>query len=179
MANTGLMSAIFQGSPSDIYIHWLILSLGIMVFASGMLVLFSCRAVTGMLNLYKTDNSAVSRFYRAYYKYHSTYWSVFWFALTLHLLTAFFHLGLPVNGVPYSFFQQGSFYTSIGNFVLLGVVLSSCRSVVNLFKVFLPKSPLEYPGYQKFYKYHSILWWLLGIFVASHIIFGVIHAVNT
>lgn len=171
--------SIFNGSPFDVYVHWLILSLGIGVLVSGVATVASCRGIAGFFHLIRTDNSAGFRFYRQFFKYHAVYWWAFWFILVLHLLVTVPHLLWPVAGEPYGGAHWGSFITSITNLVLVLAVFTSCRSFVTFVNVFTPKSILENKGYLRFYRYHNILWWLIGASVTTHVIFGLYHALKT
>jgi hypothetical protein len=173
-----LLGAIFQRTPFDVYIHWLILSFGIGLIISGAAVLGSCRNIAGFFHLIKTDNSWWSRFYRGFYKYHFVYWWAFTFLLVLHLLVTIEHLGLPKAGEPYYAVQVVSLVTSITNFGLVLALQTSCRSAVNFINVFSTKNIIHNSGYLRFYKLHSILWWVLGFSVIYHMIFGIYHAVN-
>jgi hypothetical protein len=170
---------IFQGSPFDIYIHWLILLLGIGVLISGVAVLTSCRSIAETFNLLKEDTSPGARFYRGFYKHHGIYWSIFWYVLILHLMVTIAHVKLPVDGEPFLLSHQVAFYTSISNLVLTLAVFSSCKSAAWVLNFFTNRSPLGNKGFKQFYKYHSYYWWLLALSVTVHIVSGVIHAVNT
>ncbi len=169
-----MLSVLFQGTGLDIYIHWLILVLGSLVFLSGTAVLTSCRSVAGIFKL--SDSSG---FYRSYYRLHHIFWIIFWYALGFHLLITIIHVGIPSPVEAYLVPHQVSFYSAITNLLLVFGILFSCRSFLNVLKFFLPKSPLSFKWYNKLYKYHYVLWWLLGISVSGHIVFGMIHAVNT
>ena len=51
------MYTLFEGSGLDVYIHWLILWLGILVLVSGAAVLFSCRSIAAAFNLLGSKGS--------------------------------------------------------------------------------------------------------------------------
>lgn len=170
---------IFRGTLFDIYIHWLILSLGISVLVSGVAVLTSCRSVAGYFYLLKVNTSGGTRFYRSFYKYHSIYWVIFWYALALHLLVAAIHVGLPSVVRPYFFAHQAVFFTALGNLAFMLAVLSSCRSFASILNFFTSGSPLTNNVYKRFYRFHSYFWWLLAVSLGGHVVFGLIHAINT
>ena len=169
------MSILFQGSPLDVYIHWMIFSLGIGILVFGIAVFTSCRSFSSILDLKLSKNTLWMRIYRVYSRYHSSYWNVFWIILTLHLLTTGLHLGLPMVGEPYFRAQQMTLFTAIGNLVFLLIILTSCRTVA----FFISKNPLANNTYKRLYKYHSYFWWFLLGSLGGHIMFGMIHSMHT
>jgi hypothetical protein len=171
------VSFLFQGSSLDIYIHWLIVLLGAGILVFGIAVLASCRSVAGAFNLLEANNSKGHLLYKRFYKYHHVYWMIFWVVLILHLMATITHVGLPTE--PYFYAHQAVFFSSIGNFIFLMVVLFSCRTTASLLNLSLHKSPLSNNVYKKFYGYHSYFWWLLAVSLGVHIVSGIIHAVNT
>jgi hypothetical protein len=170
---------IFHGSGTDIYIHWLILALGIGVLLSAMAVLTSCRSIAFAFNLLNQDNSLRTRIYRGFYRLHSTYWIAFGCFLALHLMVAITHLSLPEPGEPYHVAHEVVFWTATTNGVLLAGVLCSCRTIASAIEAVMSKSPLTNSAYNRFYRYHSYFWWPFGVSLGIHIIFGMIHALNT
>ena len=94
----------------------------------------------------------------------------------MHLMVTITHLGLPTE--PYLLAHQIAFGTAISNFVLMGVVFFSCRVFTGLLRFVIPSWK---PGrcFGRFFKTHSIFWWLLGSSITVHIVSGMIHAVNT
>jgi hypothetical protein len=169
---------IFQGSSLDIYVHWLILGLGIGILVSGTAVITTCRNVAGFLHLVQGDDSRKTRLYSAYFRFHSYYWVAFLLILALHLMVTIVHVGLPSPGEPYYLTHQVVFYTAIVNFLLVLVVFTSCRSFLSLVSLFTSRNPLS-GGYKRFYGFHSILWMMLAVSFITHIVAGIIHAVNT
>jgi hypothetical protein len=170
---------IFQGTPQDIYIHWLILALGIGILVSGIAVITTCRNVAGFFHLLKAGDSFKTWVYRAFFRYHSYYWVAFLLFLLLHLLATIFHVGWPYAGEPYHLAHLVVFYTSIVNFILALVVFCSCRSFLNLIGLFSSKNPLSGSFFKRFYNLHSILWVILAVSFIAHITAGLIHALNT
>jgi hypothetical protein len=169
------MNIFFHGSPLDVYIHWMIFSLGLGILVSGIAIFTSCRSFARILNLKVSKNTLGTRIYRAYSSYHSSYWYVFGIILVMHLFTTGLHLGLPVIGEPYFIAQQVTLFTSIGNLVFLLIILTSCRT----FAFFISNNPLTNNTYKRFYKYHSYFWVFLAMSVGGHIVFGMIHSMNT
>jgi hypothetical protein len=171
--------AIFQGTSQDIYIHWLILSLGIGILVSGIAVITTCRSVAGFFHLLQGKDSLKTRAYSAYSRFHTYYWVAFGFFLVLHLMVTIVHVGLPSAGEPYALAHQVVFYSAIINFLLVLVVFTSCKSFLSLVNLFTSRNPLSGSIFKRFYRFHSILWWLLAVSFIAHIVFGIIHAVNT
>jgi hypothetical protein len=173
------MNVLFQGSSLDVYTHWLILSLGIGVLVFGVAIFTSCRSFANISGLNNSRNTLIRRIYRAHSRFHSYYWAIFGFALILHMMVASVHLGLPATGEPYVFEQRVSFYTAIGNIVSMMVMFSSCRSFISAFSFFTSGNPFNNNVYKHFFKSHSYFWIPLAISIAGHIVFGMIHAINT
>jgi hypothetical protein len=171
--------AIFQGTPQDIYLHWLIVSLGLGILLSGIAVITTCRNFAGFFHLLQGKDSFKTRLYKAYFKFHSYYWVAFFLLLILHLLVTIPHLGLPSPGEPFKLAHWVAFYSSIANFVLVLAVFTSCRSFLGLYNLFTARTPLDGSFFKRFYNIHVILWVLLIASVVVHIIAGIIHTVNT
>jgi hypothetical protein len=170
---------LFQGSSLDVYIHWLILALGIGILLSILAVATSCRSFATLLNLSGGGGNTRVKLYGAFARYHSYYWAVLGWVLVLHLLVTTYHLGLPVAGEPYLLAHKVAIFSAIGNLAFVAAVFSSCRSFARLFGWIMPGGPLGNKKYRLFYKYHSYFWWFLGFSIGGHIIFGMIHSVNT
>ena len=77
------MNTLFQGSSLDIYVHWLILALGIGILLSGMAIFVSCRSVAGVLHLAGAPHTRGARAYQAFSRFHSYYWGAFWILKSL------------------------------------------------------------------------------------------------
>ena len=170
---------MFHGSSLDVYIHWLIFSLGLAVLLSAIAVLASCRSFAGLLKINITGNSRGMKFYRGLYKYHSVWWMAFWWILIMHLMVTMIHVGPPLANEPFHISHLIVFFTAIGNILLVTAVLSSCRTFSGMFGRLVSKKPRINKIYRSFYRYHSYAWWLLGAFIGVHIVSGLIHAMNT
>ena len=173
------MHSIFQGTPLDVYVHWLIVSLGIGILASAGAVLFSCRSVAAVFHLLSPATSWHDRLYRGFFRFHAYYWAVFGFILAFHLMVTTVHVGIPVPGEIVHLAHVIVFTTSITNIVLLLVVLTSCRTVNKLIVTFTSQNPLGSSIYSGFYRYHAVYWWLLALSLGGHIVSGMVHSVNT
>lgn len=173
------MFTIFNGTPQDIYIHWLILGLGIVILVSGVSVFLTCRSFTsGFLLKGKTDGF-IKKAYSIYLRYHSYYWTTFWLALILHLMVTITHTGLPFAGLPYLTAHWFSLVTAVINLLLVLMVFSTCKSFIMISRFFTNKNPLNSSYYKNYYGFHRYIWILLIISLCVHIVFGMIHAVNT
>jgi hypothetical protein len=170
---------IFQGSSLDIYVHWLILALGIGILVTGIAVITTCRSVAGFFHLINDKDSLGARAYRVYFRFHSYYWVAFGTFFISHLMVTVVHVGLPSAGEPYSLAHQLVFYTAITNFLLTLIVFTSCKSFLNLVGIFSSRNLLSANGFKKFYRFHSIFWWLLCVSFIVHISAGIVHAINT
>jgi hypothetical protein len=170
---------IFQGSSLDIYVHWLILALGIGILVFGIAVITTCRSVAGFFHLLNDKNTLGAKIYRTYFRFHSYYWVAFGTFLVFHLMVTIVHVGVPSAGEPFYLAHQLVFYTAITNFLLTAVVFTSCKSFLSLASLFSSKNPLSRGGFKKFYRYHSVFWWMLAASFIVHITAGIIHAINT
>jgi hypothetical protein len=170
---------LFQGTPQDIYIHWLILSLGVGILLSGIAVITTCRSIAGFFHLLQGKDTFKTRLYKAYFKFHSFYWVAFFLLLILHLLVTIPHIGIPSPGEAYALAHWVAFYSSIANFLLVLVVFASCRSFISLYNLFSSGSPLKGGFFKRFYNWHALIWVLLLASVIIHIVSGIVHAVNT
>jgi hypothetical protein len=170
---------IFQGSSLDIYVHWLILALGIGILVFGIAVITTCRSVAGFFHILQGKDSLGTKAYSVYFRFHSYYWVAFGFFLIFHLMVTIVHVGLPSVGEPYSLAHQLVFYTAITNFLFTMVVFTSCKSFLSLVGIFSSRNPLSTDGFKKFYRFHSVFWWLLTASFIVHISAGIIHAINT
>jgi hypothetical protein len=173
------LNTLFQGSSLDIYVHWLILALGIGILLSGVAIFVSCRSVAGVLHLAGAPHTRGARAYQAFSRFHSYYWGAFWIILLLHLMVTTTHIGLPVTGQPYYRAQQVTLYTAIANLVLMFILFLSCKSFTRLASIFSAKNLLDNLRYKRFFRLHALFWWLLVASMITHIVFGMIHAVNT
>ncbi len=172
------IAAIFQGTPLDIYVHWTILALGIGVLVFGIAVITTCRSVAGFFHLLQ-GKSWRTRAYSAYARYHTYYWVAFGLFLMLHLLVTIVHVGAPYAGEPYALEHQIVFYTAFTNSALTLLVFASCRSCLRLIGLFTTRDPFSSRFFKWYYRYHSLVWWLLAASFVVHIVAGIIHAVNT
>ena len=168
---------LFIGSPLDIYVHWLIFSLGIGVLLSGSAVLASCRSFANLFHLNSSKNSKGRNFYKKFFKYHSIYWIIFWLILVLHLMVTITHVGLPVE--PFFRAHQVVFITSLINLIFVLLILFSCRSFSRVLNFLTSKDITKNRGFKKFYRLHSYFWLILITSFVIHISFGLIHAINT
>lgn len=171
--------AIFEGTTIDIYIHWLILGLGIGILVFGTLVFTTCRSFTLRFLLNKSSNNLFGKLYSMVQRYHSYYWVFFWMLLILHLMVTVTHVGFPAQGVPYIGAHWSVFITATVNLLMTFVVFSTCKSFISLTRIFSDIDPLRNKMFQKYYRLHTWLWLLWLISICVHIGFGMYHAINT
>jgi hypothetical protein len=171
--------ALFHGSALDVYVHWLIMGLGIGVLVSAVAVLFSCRSFAGMLHLLSPGTSWRDRCYRGFFRYHAYYWAAFGLVLVLHLMVTVVHVGTPVSGEVVHLAHVVVYTTAITNVAMVLVVLTSCRTVNWIVSAVTGRSRLGTTLYRGFYRFHGVYWWLLVFSVGGHIVSGIIHAINT
>lgn len=171
--------SLFKGSIQDIYIHWLVLLLGIGIFLSLIAIFTTCRSFASFFKLFETKNSKLSRIYKTYFSFHSAYWIIFLILLTLHLMVTITHVRLPLIGEPFYFYHQFVFYSSITNLFLVFAIFFSCRTMVGMFNFIKSRSLLNNRRYKMFHKYHIYYWLILAISITGHIVSGIIHAINT
>jgi hypothetical protein len=149
------------------------------ILLSGIAVITTCRNIAGFFHLLQGKDSFKTRVYKVYFKLHSYYWVAFFLLLVLHLLVTIPHIGLPSPGEPYALSHRVAFYSSIANFILVLAVFTSCRSFLSLYNLFTAKTPMDGGFFKRFYNFHAVLWVLLMASVVTHIVSGIIHAVNT
>lgn len=70
----------------------LILILGIVNFATGFLLLFSCRVVPAFS---LTRSLMQHNWYKKLYRYHNYIWCVFWISVIVHVIFAIGFMGWP------------------------------------------------------------------------------------
>ena len=139
--------------------------------------MLSCRSFMDLFKLNKIGNPKVKNLYMQFYKYHSIYWMIFWLFLILHLMVTITHVGLPMD--PYIQAHRIVFITSIINLILVFLIFLSCRTFRGLFRFLPSDKAVENKVFKRFFKLHSYFWLLLIVSFGFHIIFGMIHAINT
>ena len=89
------------------------------------------------------------------------------------------HVGFPAAGEDFHQAHVLAFITSLTNIVLLLVVLTSCRTVNGLITLVFSRNPQDSALFRGFYRFHAVYWWLLGGSLVTHIVAGLVHAINT
>jgi hypothetical protein len=150
--------------------------MGFITLASFIAMGLTCRSFVAFTNRIGLGKLTSSRPYLTFYRYHSYYWWLFWFMLLLHLVTGLMHTEIPKAGDPDAAIHWAILIMAISVLITMGLVFSSCRTFVSMFKALKGRDPLE-GDYQKFYRLHSYLWAalllaLLGPLIASYIHIG-------
>lgn len=86
-----MLNAVIDQS---VYIHRLILALGIVNVLAILAVFFSCRSFVRMSNFFSGKDTLRNKLFNGFYKYHTYYWIIFWVSVFLHVITALAHTGL-------------------------------------------------------------------------------------
>jgi len=158
-----------------IYGERLAVALGFVTLATGLVTFVSCRSCLSFLSRLGLKNPMDMGWYHTFYRYHGYYLYIFLFALVLHLLTALMHTAIPTAGDPDAQIHLIILSFAFSSFVVVGIVLSSCRSLVALFNLFMEKGPLANKRYQMFYRYHSFYWLILALSATGHITAAYTH----
>jgi hypothetical protein len=168
---------VFQiaNSGAGLYGERLAVALGFVTLAFALATFASCRSCLSLLGRLHVKNPMETRPYRTFYKYHGYYWSIFLLTLILHLISAVMHTAIPTADDPDAQIHWVILGFAFGSLVSTGVVLSSCRSLVNLLNLFAEKGPLSNLRYQLFYQYHSYYWVLLILAIAGHVASAYLH----
>jgi hypothetical protein len=59
------------------------------------------------------------------------------------------------------------------------IIFTSCKSFTSLAALFSSGNILSNITYKRFFRWHALFWWLLGASIITHIVSGIIHAINT
>lgn len=162
-------------SGVGLYGERLAVALGFVTLASALVTFISCRSCLSFLGRFGMKNPMDMKWYRLFYRYHGYYWWVFLFVLLLHFMTALMHTAIPTAGDPDAQIHWLILSFALSSLVLVGAVLSSCRSLVGLLGLFTEKGPLSSRAYQSFYRYHSYYWLILVLAVAGHVVSAYVH----
>ena len=165
----------FISGDIGLYSERLTVVLGFVTLASALATFATCRSCLGLLERLGLKNPVEMRWYRPFYKYHGYYWWIFLFALTLHFLSAVMHTAIPVAGDPDAPIHWVILSFALGALVMVGAVLSSCRSFTGLLNTFTGKGPLGNNRFRLFYGYHSYYWLILVLAIAGHVAGSYIH----
>jgi hypothetical protein len=153
----------------------LAVALGFVTLASAMATLVTCRTCLSFLERLGLKSVTESKWYRGLNKYHGYYWWAFILALVLHLMSAVMHTALPKAGDPDAAIHWVILSFALGSLVMVGAVISSCRSMVGLITLFTEKGPLSGSKYNFFYRYHAYYWLFLILLIAGHFASSYMH----
>jgi hypothetical protein len=149
--------------------------LGYITLVSAIATFGTCRtgvSLFGRLGLKKATDAG---WYRQLFKLHGFYWWGLVMGSILHLMSALMHTGIPSAADPDGSIHRIILATGGASLILAGVVLSSCRSLVNLVSLFKETSPLDDRGFRSFYRYHAFFWVGMSLLVAGHFAAVVSH----
>jgi hypothetical protein len=90
LSHTGLPSA----ADPDSYLHVPIIWLGIGGLVVSMVIYFSCRAIVGILNLFRNRTVLTIKRYLFFYNYHAFYWIIFFLLIGAHFIVSYIHAGV-------------------------------------------------------------------------------------
>ncbi len=92
---TALMHTIIptSGDP-DAQIHWIILSFAFNLLVMVVAVLFSCRSLVSLFNLFTERGLLTNNLYQSFYRYHSIYWSILILSIAGHITSVYIHTGI-------------------------------------------------------------------------------------
>jgi hypothetical protein len=145
--------------------------LGYLTLASAVATFGTCRTCQSLLNRFGIfKRVAGPDWYRALSRLHGFYWWGLVMGAVLHLMSALMHTGIPGAGDPDGSIHRLVLATGGASLVLAGVVLSSCRSLVNLVSSFREHSLLAGRAFLGFYRYHTFFWAALTMLVVVHFI---------
>ena len=88
--HTGLPQA---GDPGA-WIHWVILSLGLVTALSAGVQFFSCRICFKFLSRQKSSDFFNNRTLQPFFKFHSYYWIIFFLLAFVHFAAGYYHAGI-------------------------------------------------------------------------------------
>ncbi len=142
--------------------------LGYLTLASAIATFTTCRTGVSFLNRLGIKSIPNAGWYRPLFKLHGFYWWGLVMGSILHLMSALMHTGVPGAGDPDGSIHRIVLATGGVTLILAGVVLSSCRSLVNLVSLFKETSPLENRRFRGFYGYHAFFWAALALPIAGH-----------
>jgi hypothetical protein len=144
--------------------------LGYLTLASAIATFITCRTGVSLLNRLGIKSIPNAGWYRPLFKLHGFYWWGLVMGMVLHLMSALMHTGIPGAGDPDGSIHRIVLATGGASLVLAGVVLSSCRSLVNLVSSFRENPLLASRGFVGFYRCHAHFWAALTLFVAVHFV---------
>jgi hypothetical protein len=164
------MSLIILTPAQSLYNERLAIVLGLITLVAGIGVFASCRTCISLLTRFGIAKPLESPFFRRLYSWHPYFWWAFWMGLILHISTALFHTGFPVNGDPDASIHWWILGLGLGSLLLVPGTLLSCRVIASAVEFFTQKNPISWGLYRGFYRLHSYYWLPLALVVFAHFI---------
>jgi hypothetical protein len=113
---------------------------------SVVLVLFvytSSRSFIALMKHLKINLSGI-RFYRGYLKSHGYYWGILGIVLLFHVSMGIMHIALFSSpAAPDAYLHRYVLVAGLVGVLLLGTVVTSCRSLLGIFGITFLKNPLS------------------------------------
>jgi hypothetical protein len=164
-------------NPVAVYNERLAIILGIVTLVLAIATLASCRSCLLWLNRFGFSGFVKSRPYQNFYKIHTYVWWAFSFFIAMHLMVGGMHATYSVvPGDSDAYVHWQIIFSGLGGFVLILIVLSSCRAFAHTLDFLMNRPSLKNSAYLLFYRYHSYYWWIFFLVVIGHFILGYLHA---
>jgi hypothetical protein len=162
---------LFQPERSGFGLHELVGAFAFFSAVFAILTILSCRSCLSFLKFLHFDPMKYTP-YKIFYKYHSYYWILFGAALLIHLVSGNLSLAARFGSILFSSRQLIIPGLGLGILITTIAILFSCRIYPQLLVSSGAKnhSPLTNPLYKSFFKLHTYLWWIFGIFVIGHVV---------
>jgi hypothetical protein len=94
----GIMHIVFTDSTDpDAYLHTWVLAAGAAAFAVILIILVSCRSLVAFLAFITGKNPLAGKYFAAFYRLHSYFWSILIILIVLHFTFSYLHTGIWVN----------------------------------------------------------------------------------
>lgn len=172
-----LLSMLLHVSEGQgIYVHRVVLSLGLGSAVFALASIASCRSCVTWLSFLFKKSPMTAKWYQSFYKYHTYYWWLLGVLMESHAIMAISSTGLPEAGDADANIQWVILSLALASFVSTIVVFLSCRILPRVFDFTTGKRLLEVRAYRSFYKYHSYVWLAFIASVAAHMTVAFIHA---
>jgi hypothetical protein len=94
-AITGVMhSGLSSANDPDAFLHKYILWLGLAGFVAILVVIFSCRSLVSLADMFRDKPGLTNNGYRIFYGRHAFYWILFFLLTAAHFAVGYIHAGI-------------------------------------------------------------------------------------